>query len=407
MIIKAVRNARVLGRDDLVDIVIEAGHIVALHRAAGYGPGVDVGGRAVLPGLVDAHVHLDKAYQLDALRWGGVPSGSLSDAIRATAQVNAVLTDRQRVAAAERLLGRMVRHGTTSARVHVEIDGADLAAVDWHVELARAWADRISLQLVAFPQQGLSANPETLDALAAALDRGCDVVGGCPYADPDSIGHIREILGLAARRRRMVDFHVDFTDDPSSNDVDTIVALARDQIWRGRVAVGHVTALAAAPAHEQRDRIRRMATAGISLIALPATDLYLGGREAGRTSTRSLAPVGSLVAAGVNVAIATNNTCNAFTPYGDGSLLQCAWLAGLVGQLGPGPGHRTLIGAITDGPARILGRELYGLRPGARADLVVLDVEQPELAVAGPSEVVAVLHRGNPSWVAPGGLDGL
>jgi len=405
--ISAVRRARIDGFDSPVDIRIEAGRIAGI-APSGDGrdgrshPAIDAEGRAVLPGLVDAHVHLDKAYQLEALAAIGMPLGALPQALAATSAVHRSLTDDERGAAAERLLSRMVRHGTTAARVHVELGGTGSDEVRWHVELARAWSDRITLQLVAFPQHGLFRDPPASAAVAAALEHGCTVVGGCPYADEDQGRHVRHVLDLAATRGLRADFHVDFTDDPGVHDVDLIIAEANSRGLGKRAAVGHVTSLAAmAPADVER-RAAALQSSGIGLISLPATDLFLSGRGADRDRPRGLAPLGQLIGAGVTVAVATNNVCNAFTPYGDGSLLQIAWLAGLVAQLGPGPGHRALLAAITTNPARMLGLDGYGIAVGSWADLVVVDTDRPELAVAGPADVVAVVHRGAVSWPADG-----
>jgi cytosine deaminase len=88
---------------------------------------------------------------------------------------------------------------------------------------------------------------------------------------------------------------------------------------------------------------------------LPATDLFLSGRQADRNRPRGLAPLQQLITGGVTVAVATSNVRNAFTPYGNGSLLQIAWLAGLVVQFEPGWGHPALPEAVTTRPARLLG----------------------------------------------------
>ncbi|MEA2825938.1 MAG: cytosine/creatinine deaminase [Actinomycetota bacterium] len=390
MLIEAVRNGRVAGHDGLVDVVIAGGRIESIAPAGGAGPGasgLDAEGRAVLPGLVDAHVHLDKAYQLDALVDSGAPLGTLDEALAATAAVRRGLTTADRVAGAERLLARMVRHGTAAARVHVELDpGTGLAAVRWHVELAATWADRIDLQLVAFPQHGLFHDPEVPVLLEEALIAGCHVVGACPYADDDAARHVAHVAEVADRHGRLLDLHIDFTADPGVHDLDHVVEEARNRGWAsGRVTLGHVTSLAAMTADDMGRRATALAAAGIGLVSLPATDTYLTG---------TVAPFRALIDAGVMVAVATNNVANAFTPYGDGSLLQVAWLAGLVGRFGPGAGHRALLDTVTTAPARLLGLPRYGLAPGADANLVVVDADRPEQAVVGPAEVVAACHQG-------------
>ena len=402
MLIDAVRRARVDGECGLVDLELRGGRVAAIvpSRAESGRPRsgeLDAGGRAVIAGLVDAHVHLDKALQLDVLAAGGLPLGTLAEALAATAVALRALDRVALRERAEELLRRMVRHGTTAARVHVELDGG-IDAVTWQVELAVAWRDRIRLQLVAFPQHGLPADPRLLDDALAA---GCEVVGACPYADDDQLRHIERVFALAARVERRLDLHLDFTDDPGVHRVDAVVELTRAHGMEGRVAVGHVTSLAAMSPRAVEQRAAALAAAGVGVIALPCTDVFLGGRAADRARPRGLAPIGALAAAGVDVAVATNNIQNAFTPYGDGALLQVAWLAGLVGQMPPGPGHRALLEMVTSAPARILGHEPHGPAVGALADLVVLDVCDPSAAVARPAAALATICGGRLSWRDP------
>jgi cytosine deaminase len=319
-----------------------------------------------VPAFVDAHVHLDKAFHLEVI---DAPIRDVHDAIRVTAALQRAGSAGDPRAAADRLLGEMVRHGTTAARVHVEVNamvGTD--AVRWHRVLAEKWADDIDLQLVAFPQLGWDG-----ELMEEAMRLGCDVVGGCPYADDDQAAHVRQVFDLAERLDRPVDLHVDFTDDPDVHHVDEVIAETVRCGWAGRVAVGHVTSLAAMAPEARAARLRALAAAGVAVVILPATDLFLNG---------AMAPFNELVAAGVDVAIASNNVQNAFTPFGRADLLQLAWLTAVTQRADP----CALLDAITTVPARILGL-------GERADRVVLDTDVPAEVVAGPARVTGRRRR--------------
>ena len=142
-------------------------------------------------------------------------------------------------------------------------------------------------------------------------------------------------------------------------------------------------------------RIRALADAGIGLVALPATDLYLGGRGSTHDRPRGMAPIGIADRAGVVVALGSNNVQNAFTPYGSGALLPIAWLAGLVDQAGQPP--RPVSPPRHDHGEPRAGcsvSPLPGLAVGAAAHLVIVDAEGPDDAVRGPAPVAAVLHAG-------------
>ncbi|HLI27613.1 MAG TPA: amidohydrolase family protein [Chloroflexota bacterium] len=397
--LQAVQRARVLGAGGLVDIAL-AGERVAAVVPTGMSPPpgepvLDVGGRAVLPAFVEPHIHLDKAYLLDRLEAAGLPAGTLAEAIASTARLKPTFTRTDLRARAERALHALLRHGCTAARVHVEIEPiVGLLGVEVHLELAAAYAGVFDLQLVAFPQDGIQRLPGVAELLEEALRLGCHVVGGCPYVDPDPAAHIDQVFALAERWGRPVDFHLDFSDDPHEAWVDHVCARARALGMQGRVAVGHLTSLAAMPPAEAAPRIAALVEAGVAVIALPATDLYLSGRRVDHAPPRGITRLRELHAAGVLVALGNNNLQNAFTPVGNGNPLQMAWLAGLAGQLGTSAEQRLLLEMVTTLPARILGLPPRGPTAGARADLVVLECIDPLLAVREVAPVAAVLRAG-------------
>jgi cytosine deaminase len=160
----------------------------------------------------------------------------------------------------------------------------------------------------------------------------------------------------------------------------------------GRVTIGHVTTLAAMPPDLQARALDALAAAGIALVVLPATDLYLAGQ--GEPGTRSLAPWERAVDAGVRVAIANNNIENPFAPFGNGNLLQAAWLAGLVRRTATPARRRALLDAITRTPASILGLPAHGPAAGAEAHLALLDTDHPREAALRAPTVLATLRAG-------------
>ncbi|MCE0764554.1 amidohydrolase family protein [Pseudonocardia kujensis] len=389
-----LRNARLLGRTGLHDVHRSDGVITAVERAAGRvdgTDGVDAGGRVVLAGLVDAHVHLDKAYVLPALEArGAFEGGDVAAAMAATRALRAELGTAIIEPGMERVLRSMRRQGTVAARAHVEIDvGIDPAVVELHRKVATDHPD-VAVQLVAFPQNGTSHDPGAGARLARALDDGCTVVGGCPYADDDPEGHLDLVFGLAADRGLPVDLHLDLTDDAAAAQVDLVLPRVARSGLEGRVTVGHMTALSALSPERRASVLAGLRDLGISLVAIPTTDLWLSGRTAERPGARGLAPLRALLDAGVSTALASNNHQNAFTPVGGGGLLRVAWLAALVAQIGDSPGLARLLSAVSDVPARILGLGPWGIEPGSVAPLLVLDAEEPLDAVR---EAPAVVER--------------
>jgi cytosine deaminase len=373
------------------DIGIRRGRIAALGDLTG-APArqrLEGAGRLVVPGFVDAHVHLDKAYLLDR-----APSreGTLAEAIRVTAEIKRTFTVEDVQARARRLLDRAVALGTTAMRGHVEVDPiVGLLGIEAVLPLRAEYADRLDLQLCAFAQEGILQAPGTEALLREALRAGADLVGGCPYNDTDGAAHIDRVFALAREFDCDVDFHADFADEPVHRHVEVIVDRTERHGWQGRVAIGHLTELAACDEVELARIARRLHAARVAVITLPATDLYLMGRRDTRNVRRGLTPIKRLLGAGVTVAAATNNVQNAFTPVGNADPLLLTYLLVVGAHMGAEADMAAALDMVTLAPARILGLSGHGLAVGCHADLVVLEASTLAEAVGGlPARVLVV-----------------
>jgi cytosine deaminase len=385
-----LRRCRLPDGEEPVDVGIEEGHIVGTLTTPGAaGETIDVGGRLVTPGLVEAHIHLDKALLADRVR---AAAGTLDEAIRVTAEAKRGFTVDDIQARARRVLDLAVAHGTTAMRTHVEVDRiVELMGMEAILPLRQEYARALELQVCAFAQEGIVRAPGTEGLLRRALGMGADLVGGCPDNDTDALQHIDIVFALAEAFDRDVDFHVDFSDEPEHLHIHEIVRQTRRRGWHGRVSVGHLTEVAALPAWDQDAIVADIAAAGIGVICLPATDLYLMGRHDEMNVRRGLTPLRRLLAAGVPVALASNNIGNPFTPVGTADLAHMAFLAAVAAHMGTMQHLRQLLAMITSHPARILRLPEYGLSPGCRADLVVWDCERVEdVAASLPARILVV-----------------
>jgi cytosine deaminase len=280
-------------------------------------------------------------------------------------------------------------------RTHVEVDPiVGLAGMEAVLPLRAEYAPALDLQVCAFAQEGILKSPGTEALLRRALTMGADLVGGCPYNDTDGVEHIRVVFRLALAFGVDVDFHADFADEPYHLHVREIAAETLAAGWEGRVTVGHLTELAALPTGIQDDIAAEIARAGMGVICLPVTDLYLMGRLDDHNVRRGLTPIARLLAAGVPVALASNNIRNPFTPVGTADLTHMAFVAAVAAHMGTPAQLRDLLDAITIHPARMLRLPDYGLAPGCHADLVVWECERPEDIVAALPARALVLKRG-------------
>ncbi len=236
--------------------------------------------------------------------------------------------------------------------------------------------------------------------LETALASGADLIGGCPYTDPEPAEHIRRIFDLAQRHGVAVDFHLDFDLDPRGSNLPEVIAQTLARGYEGRVSVGHVTKLSALPRRKVDALGRRLAEAGIAVTALPATDLFLTGRDFDRLTPHGVAPIHWLTEMGVVTTISTNNVMNPFTPFGDASLMRMANLYANVAQIGAPAELAKVFAMITTSAAKLVGRR-PGLEVGAPADLVIFDARSAADAVAEIAPATAGWKNGRQTFLRP------
>ena len=241
-----------------VDIGVSGGRIAAIApQLACEAREIDVGGRLVLPGFVDTHIHLDKACLLGRC---GHNHGSVSEAIRAVAAMKRDFTVEDVYPRGASVLERAIVPGTTRMRTHVEIDPRiGLRGFEAIKALKRDYAWAIDLSLCVFPQEGLTNDPGAEELLVAALRDGGEAIGGCPYMDTDPNAHLEKLFDLAQAFDVDVDLHLDFDLDPSWWHLDEVCRQTERRNYQGRVAIGHATKLSALPPARIR---RRRAQAG-------------------------------------------------------------------------------------------------------------------------------------------------
>jgi cytosine deaminase len=385
------------GEERPVDIGIADGRIVEIAQAITTdAPEERLDGRLVIAGFVETHIHLDKAHILDRC---GCVQGTLAEAIASVAAAKRAFTADDIYARAQRTLEKAIVQGTTRMRTHVEVDPR-VGLTGFHAlrRLARDYAWAIDLELCVFPQEGLTNDPGAEELLVMACEEGADVIGGCPYTDTDPETQIAHIFAIARRFDLDVDFHLDFDLDPSWMHLDAVCHHTDTQRRGGRVAVGHATKLSAVDPSRLDAIGRRLADAGVAVTVLPATDLFLMGRDRRHDVPRGVAPAHRLLQHGVTCALATNNVLNPFTPFGDCSLIRMANLYANTAQLGGSADLRACFDMVTTLPARLMNVSDYGIAAGHPADLVVLDSRDPATAVAELAPPLFGLKRGRRSF---------
>jgi len=393
-----LRQGRLTGSDPaLVDIGVSAGRIVDIAaRIDADAAEEQLDGRLVIAGFVETHIHLDKSCILERCN---CERGTLEEVIETVAAAKRAFTEADIHARAQRTLEKAITQGTTRMRTHVEADPR-VGLNGFHAvrALKRDYAWALDLEICVFPQEGLTNDPGTEELLVEACEQGADVIGGCPYTDTDPAAQTARIFAIARRFDLDIDFHLDFDLDPSWMHLDEVCRQTDAHRWGGRVAIGHVTKLSTID-HSRLDKIAaQLADAGVAVTVLPATDLFLMGREHQHHVPRGVAPAHRLLTHGVTCSLATNNVLNPFTPFGDCSLIRMANLYANIAQLGRGDDMRACFDMVTTLPARLMNAADYGIAVGHPADLVVIDSLDPAMAVAELARPLFGYKRGRRSF---------
>jgi cytosine deaminase len=282
---------------------------------------VDVSGRLVRPGLVEAHCHLDKT--LYGRAWEPHSAGD-------------ALADR--IGNERRRCGRL--------------DG------------------RVTVEQVAFPQSGMLANPGTAELLEEALELGVATIGGIDPAgmDRDPVGHLDVVFGLAERYGTGIDIHLHDGGTLGAFELELIIERTRAAGLGGKVTVSHAYALGQIdPAYQDR-LAAGLAEAGVTVTTAAVFDF-------------PVPPIKRLRAAGVNVACGHDDIRDLWSPYGTGDMLERAMHVAYRSTFRRDEDIEIALEAATYGGARALGLPSYGLAAGAPADLVVLAADTPAAAV--------------------------
>ena len=392
-----LRNCTLADGRTSIDIGIENGRIVAVEPAlaASAAETIDAAGQLLAPPFVDAHFHMD------ATRSYGLPrvnrSGTLLEGIALWSELKPLLTQEALVERALAYCDWAVAKGLLAIRSHVDVCDPRLLAVEALLEVRKRVAPYLDLQLVAFPQDGLLRSAGALDNLKRALDMGVDVVGGIPHFErtmAEGAESVRILCEIAAQRGLMVDLHCDESDDPLSRHIETLALHSQRLGLQGRVAGSHLTSMHSMDNYYVSKLLPLIEEAGVAAIANPLINITLQGRHDTYPRRRGMTRVPEMLAAGIPVAFGHDCVMDPWYGLGSGDMLEVAHMGLHVAQMTAHDAMRQCFAAVTETPARILGLEGYGIAPGCKADLVLLQAGDPVEAIRLRATRLLVMRRG-------------
>ncbi len=405
-----LQNAALLDGAELRDILVEDGRIAAAAPGLPVREGTQTfacGGRLVLPGLVNVHTHLDKSGLAGRVSAGG---GTIGEARRALLAYKREMTREDIKARARQTALDSVRCGVTALRTHVDVDPVvGLRGIEALLELREELKGLLTLQVVAFPQEGITEAPGTYELMREALRMGADIVGGHLSIAADCAEHAARVFDLAEEFGREVDVHVDYdiqrcyaaasvhADGAAYPDALGVVALCEEKLRRGfplPVTADHLCGLDCVAPELARNVIALLRRAQVGVVALPPNNLYCNGREDPCNTRRGVTRLKDLLAGGVNALFAPDNIRDPFNPLGTPDMIQNAILTAYACHMAGERDYRLLLELCTGRAAALMGLEDYGLSPGCRANIAVLDARTPVQALAEHAGVAALFRDG-------------
>ena len=384
-----------LNDDTTTDVEVdeEAGTIVRVGQdldPSGPGRVIDLEGYLLLPAPAEPHAHLDKAFLAERIP---NPSGDLAGAIVAMDANRTSLTAADIADRAERAARMMVASGVTAIRSHADtMTGHGLRSVEGLVEARRRLAGLVDLQIVAlvsWPVTG-TRGAEHRALLEAALEAGADVVGGCPYLDDDPDGANEVLLGIAANHGRMVDLHTDETLNPCVLGLRDLAARVAKSGFPHQVTASHCVSLGVQPLGLQREVAAEVAAAGVGVVTLPQTNLYLQARDVPVAPPRGLTAIRPLLDAGATVAAGADNLQDPFNLVGRADPMETAALMVMAGHLLPAEAYL----AVSGSSRALLGLPPVSIEPGAPAELLAIRADSLREAIATAAQDRLVIHAG-------------
>jgi cytosine/creatinine deaminase len=321
-----------------------------------------------LPAFANLHAHADRSFTVTSFR-----PRSFADALAASAKARAAFTVADVQRRATQLLERSLAHGVTRVRTHTDVDPVvGMTSMDGVLAAKAALAGQIDVDVIAFStSRNDLSRPDAIARLKDAVDRKPDFLGLSINSAADPKQALDVLLDLAEDSGLAVDLHIDehLLADRMVAPMAVAAVVARD-IGR-RVTFSHLCALAALEPAEASALIDGIARAGITVIALPETNLFLQDRGDATPRRRGITLVRELIAAGVKVRFGTDNVRDGFFPFGDGDMLDTALFAAVAAGVDD---QASLLAGLCDGRA--------ALAPGDPADLVLVPASSIEDALA-------------------------
>ena len=382
-------NAKLKGQNGLQDIYITDGKFKEI------GPGlaakvtsekvVDLEGKLAVPPYVDPHIHLD--YVFTALNPAAAnKTGSLFEGIQRWSETKGRLTKEEIKERARQAMKQEILTGVQYIRTHVDVTDPKLTALQAMLELREEVKDTCTLQIIAFPQEGMYAY------------LGGDLVGAIPhfeYTREDGVKSVQKAFELAVKYDKMVDIHCDETDDDQSRFIEVLAAEALRSGIAEKATASHTCAMHSYNNAYTYKLFKLLGLSKVNFISCPTENIHLQGRFDNYPKRRGLTRVKELNEAGINVCFAQDSMSDPWYPVGNGNLMNILDAGIHIAQMMSIEEISNSLDLITVNGARTLNiLDQYGIEAGKPANFIVLNAKGEFEAVCNRVSVACSVRDG-------------
>lgn len=393
-------NARLRQRPELYRLEIENGTFTSITvqdapQTASEGQ-IDAGAKLVCAPFIEPHIHLDAALTAGEPSWN--QSGTLFEGIERWGERKPMLTEADIRERALKTLNLLIGNGVQFVRTHADTSDPSLIGLKTLCALRDELKDKIDIQVVAFPQDGLLSYPGGDRLMEEALEIGADVVGGIPhfeYTRELGVASMKRVIELAIKYDRLVDVHCDEIDDPNSRFLEVLACEALFNDLGSRVTASHTTAMHSYDNAYCSKLFLLLKRSGINFVSCPTESIHLQGRFDTYPKRRGVTRVKELNAAGINVCFAEDSIFDPWYSLGNGKLLRTLDFGLHICQMMGYQDFSQALSLITDNSARTLNIEArYGIEVGKPASFNLLEGEDDYSVLRTQGEVLLSVRHG-------------
>lgn len=372
-------NLRINNGETLLNVRVENGKFARIAPDIKNLPGeetIDFSGKLALPPFVESHVHLDTCLTAGDPAYNR--SGTLFEGIELWSKRKEKLTKEDVKERVRAVAKKQAAHGVQYVRTHVDVTDPKLTALEAMLELKDELKDLITIQIVAFPQEGILSFPNGKQLMEDAVKMGADAVGAIPHFEftrEYSVESLNFAVQLAEKFDKLVDVHCDEIDDEASRGLETLAARAYESGLTDRVTASHTTAMHSYNNAYVQRLMRLLKLSGINFVANPLVNTHLQGRIDTYPKRRGITRVKELTENGINVSFGQDDLLDPWYPMGTGGLRDALFMGLHVCQIMGYEEIRNSWRYIAQNGARTLhlSEDQYGIREGNPASFIILD----------------------------------